>query len=189
MEMIENRKTDTTIFLMPVLGIDRNKLEEHNFIDAFLDDISKQIHYLNCIYILFKPESLEDFQNFLELEKERYPEILDDYDYSGGYVVVVYKFPDKFTGDMQLILNGKYSETSEAFKEKFLKVKKIITESGLHRDLVSLQWLVFKKSNDIVQSWKEEYDIDIEENQEVWGIPDMNREILDIEKIKQEKDV
>jgi hypothetical protein len=182
--MIKDRKTDTTIFLMPVLGIDRNKLEQHNFIDAFLDDVSKQPHYDNCIYILFKPENLEYFQEFLELEKERYNEIVDDYDYSGGYVVVVYKFPEEFTEDMQLVLNGKYSQTSEAFKSKFLKIKKIVTESGLRQDLISLQWLVFRKSNDIVQSWEEEYGITIEEGQEVWGIPDMDREILDIEKIR-----
>lgn len=187
--MTDDRKTDTTIFLMPVLGIDRDKLDVHNFIDAFLDDIGRQVHHMNCIYILFHPDDMEEFQYFVESEKERGNDIVDDYDYAGGYVVVVYRFPREFLMDMELILDGRYSETSMEFKKKFLQVKKIVTDTGLRRDIPSLQWLVFKKSDDVRMSWLEDFNVEIGEDQEVWGKPNMAREILDIEQIKNKEHV
>lgn len=183
--IIEDRKTDTTIFLMPVLGINKDKMEEHIFIDAFLDDISKEPHYENSIYILFKPSDVDQFQEWLEVEKERYPEIVDDYDYAGGYVVIVYKFPAELVPDMQLVLEGKYSLTSMNFKKRFSQVKKIITESGLRRDAPSLQWMVFKKASSVREEWEKELDITLSPDDEVWGKPNMEREVLDIEQLKE----
>lgn len=186
--IIDDRKTDTTIFLVPVLGIERNKLDNHNFIDGFLDDVSRMVHHMNSIYILFKPNNMEEFQEFLEMEKERYPDIVDDYDYSGGYVVVVYKFPKDLLPDMQLILEGKYSQTSMDFKKRFAQVKKIVTESGLRRDAPSLQWMVFKKASAVREEWERVLDIRMEEEAEVWGMPDMAREILDMDLIRKKED-
>lgn len=185
--MIDDRKTDTTIFLMPVLGIDREKLDAHNFIDGFLDDVGRMVHHLNCIYILFRPDDVEKFEDFLEQEKERYPDIIDDYDYSGKYIVVVYKFPKNLLPDMNLILEGKYSETSLEFKKRFSQVKKIINDAGLRRDIPSLQWMVFKKSAAIREEWEKELDIVLNENDEVWGKPDMSKQILDIEEIMKKE--
>lgn len=187
-DLTDDRKTDTTYFLMPVLGIKREYQDLHNFIDSFLDDIGKQQHYINCIYILYRPTDMDSFQDFLEIEKERYQDVIDDYDYAGGYVVVVYKFPKELIPDMNLILNGKYSETSLEFRKKFAQVKRVVAENGLRKDLPSFQWLVFKKSNDVRDSWAEEFGIIIEEGQEVWGVPDMNKQILDIEEIRKREE-
>jgi hypothetical protein len=185
--MIIDRKTDTTIFLLPVLGISRDKLEDNNFMDSFLDDVTKDAHYKECIYILFKPTDMAAFQDFLDTEKERYPEIIDDYDYAGGYVVVVYRFPEELVADMQLVLQGKYSETSMDFKKKFLQVRQIVTESGLRRDIPSLQWMVFKKAAVVREQWEKALDIVLDEDGEVWGVPDMKREVLDIEEIRKKE--
>lgn len=185
--MIDDRKTDTTIFLLPVLGIEREKLDSHEFIDSFLDDVSKQTHHINCIYILFRPPDISAFQYFLEEERERYKNIVDDYDYSGGYVVMVYKFPKELLGDMDLVLKGLYSQTSMEFKKKFAQVKKIVTDSGLKRDLPSLQWMVFKKAAAIREDWERVLDIKMDESDEVWGKPDMSKQLLDIEEIKKKE--
>lgn len=187
--MIEERKTDTTIFLMPVLDINRSKMELHKFMDSFLDDVSRDVHHEDSIYILFKPDNLEEFEEFLEQEKERYKEIVDDYDYIGGYVIVVYKFPKEFLPDMQLILEGKYSKTSNKFKNKFLQVIRIVDESGQRNEHPSLQWMIFKKADAIRESWAQDFEIYLDGESEVWSRPDMEREVLDIDKIRKKEEV
>jgi hypothetical protein len=39
----------------------------------------------------FKPDNLEKFKEILEGEYERTKDIIEDYDYADGFVVVVYK--------------------------------------------------------------------------------------------------
>jgi len=173
--MIEAKHTNTSVFLVPALTIGKEKLERNGFIDGFLDDISHEIHYENSIYILFKPHDLEVFQHFLASERERIT-ILDDYDYE-EYVVVVYNIPTKYLSDYQLFLEGKYSKLSEDFKNLFTKT----SEEGRP----TLQWEVFERTERLKSYWEKELDITLEEDQELWGAPDMSKEILDIEQIKK----
>jgi hypothetical protein len=112
--------------------------------------------------------------------------MVDDYDYEDGYVVVVYGLNPMWREDFMLIREGLYSKTSDEFQKIFPKVIKII-KNGLHRDEISLQYRIFKKTEDLKQYWEDRLDITFGEDMEVWDGFDTNKETLDLENVKQEQ--
>lgn len=161
------KRTITTIFVVPTLRISRNELDENGFINGFVKDSMQDIEYKDCIFLLFKPQQINKFREFLDKEYERTKQVVDDYDYPNGFVVVVYKLDDNFSYDFKLIREGKYSKTSPAFQKLFPKVIKIVT-NGLHRDEISLQYRVFNRTEDLVKFWEDKFDLVFESTQELW---------------------
>jgi hypothetical protein len=181
---MEIKKTITTIFMVPTLNIPQNALKENGFINGFIKDDIKDIEYKDSIYLLFKPVDLYKFKNFLEDEYERTKDIIEDYDYPDGYVVIVYKLNEKFNNDFNLIRRGKYSRTSEEFQNSFKKVVKIVID-GKHRDELSLQVRIFKKTQDLIDFWEDNLCVKFSDDQECWEGFDQERETLNIDKIKE----
>jgi hypothetical protein len=181
-------RTITSIFMVPTLKVPKDKLMNNGFKNAYIQD-NERPDYKNCIFLLFKPKNLDKFREFLDDEYERTKAVIEDYDCENGYVVVVYELDEKYSSDFEFIKQGKYSKTSKDFQKLFPKVVKILTEDGLHRDEVSLQYRIFNKSNDLIEFWKEKLHIDIEqvlgEDLEVWEGFDLERETLNINKLKQ----
>jgi len=178
------KKTITTIFMVPVLKIDRDTLKDNNFINGYVKDSRKDVQYENCIYLLFKPENLDKFKDFLDAEYERTKAVIDDYDYEDGYVVVVYKLDEKFKKDYDYIRKGMYSKTSKEFQNVFPKVVKVIID-GRHKDEISLQYRVFNHTEDLVQFWENKLDVKFDEDQELWHAFIEEDETLNLEKIKK----
>lgn len=176
-------KNISTIFMVKPLAIDRTELESNGFINAYSGDASQDYHYKDCVYLLFKPSDVDKFSDFLEKEKERTDKIIDDYDYSGGYVVVVYELDRRFKEDYDLIRQGKYSKTSREFQDLFPKITKIM-KNGKHRDEISLQYRIFNKTQDLIKFWEEKLDITFSSEQEVWEGFLEERETLNINKLK-----
>ena len=81
------RKTITSIFMVPTLGINREKLVENGYINGYLSDSRRDVQHRNVVYLLFKPANLDKFREFLDNEYERTTYMVDDYDYEDGYVV------------------------------------------------------------------------------------------------------
>ena len=158
----------TTIFMAPTLKTPKDSLRNNGFINAYIKDELSDSEYKDCIYVLFKPNDLDMFKDFLDGEYERTKQIIEDYDYEGGFVVVVYKLDKKFEKDFKIVKEGKYSKTSKQFQKLFPKVIKL-KKNGLHRDELSLQYRVFNKTNDLLEywqekigsssSWKDEYEV------------------------------
>ena len=181
---MEIKKTITSIFIVPTLSIDKEKLADNGYINGYIKDGRKEIQYDKSIYLLFKPKNLSKFKVFLDEEYERTKSIVDDYDYEDGYVVVVYKLNEKLDDDIELIKQGKYSQTSPAFQGIFPKIVKI-TKHGLRKDEVSLQYRIFNKTEDLRKYWEDKLGVDFDEDMEVWsGFIDEN-EIMDLDKLKQ----
>jgi hypothetical protein len=178
------KKTITSIFFVPTLKIGKERLTKHGYINGYQKDTTGDHSYDDCIYILFKPEEMDSFRDFLEEEYDRTKSIIDDYDYEGGYVVVVYKLNPKFKKDFELVKKGKYSKTSSDFQALFPKVIKI-NKNGYNKDEISLQYRVFNKTEDLKTYWEEKLGVEFDENMELWDIYEEGNEILDIEKIKQ----
>lgn len=170
--------------MVPTLKVPKDCLKNNGFINAYIKDENKDVEYKDCIYLLFKPDNLDRFREFLDDEYERTKDIIDDYDYENGYVVIVYKLNNKFNSDYQLIKQGKYSKTSKAFQDLFPKAVKVIVE-GKHRDEISLQIRIFKKTADLKEFWEEKIGTSFDEEQEVWEGYDEENEILNINKIKE----
>jgi hypothetical protein len=184
------RKTITEIFMAPtVCPVKENasfkkKLEENNFIGAFSADSRRDVQYEDCVLFLFKPEDMYVFREFLDSEYERTEAVIDDYDYEGGYVVVVYKLREDFKADFALIRLGKYSKTSEKFQALFPRIKRIII-NGLYKDELSLQFRIFNKTKDLVEYQENKLNWKFGEDDEVWqGFIEEN-ETLNIDKIKE----
>ena len=181
---MEIKKTITSIFMVPTLGVPRGALVENGFINGYSKDDSKDVQYENSIYLLFKPKNLDKFREFLDSEYERTKAIVDDYDYEDGYVVVVYELDKKFSKDFDLVRKGKYSKTSKPFQALFPKVIKLV-RNGLHKDEISLQYRVFNRTEDLVKFWEDKLDVEFDEDQEVWHGYIEEDEVLNIEKLKE----
>ena len=181
---MERKHTITSIFIVPTLSIGKEKLLDNGFVNGYIKDVKRDIQYENAVYLLFKPEDLDKFRNFLDNEYERTKSIIDDYDYEDGYVVVVYEINPRLKGDIELVKQGKYSQTSPAFQGSFPKVVQI-KKNGLRRDEISLQYRVFNKTEDLVKFWEDKLDINLPSDVEVWyGFFD-DFETLDLDKIKE----
>ena len=181
---MERKHTITSIFIVPTLSIGKEKLLDNGFVNGYIKDVKRDIQYENAVYLLFKPEDLDKFRNFLDNEYERTKSIIDDYDYEDGYVVVVYEINPRLKGDVELVKQGKYSQTSPAFQGSFPKVVQI-KKNGLRRDEISLQYRVFNKTEDLVKFWEDKLGIELPDDVEVWHGFFEENEVLDLDKIKE----
>jgi hypothetical protein len=181
---MERKHTITSIFIVPTLSINRDKLVDNGFINGYIKDGKRDVQYDNAVYLLFKPKDLDKFRHFLDSEYERTKSIIDDYDYEDGYVVVVYEINPRLKADIDLVKQGKYSKTSKKFQDIFPKVVKI-KKNGLHRDEISLQYRVFNKTEDLVQFWQDKLGMELPEEIDVWYGFFEEFETLDLDKIKE----
>lgn len=180
---MEIKKTITSIFIVPILKINKDDLKNNGYSNGYIEDGRKDVQYENSLYLLFKPENLDRFRTFLNNEYERTKNIIDDYDYENGYVVIVYTVDDKFKKDVELIKQGKYSKTSKVFQEMFPKTIKI-QRNGLSRDEISLQYRVFNKTPDLIEFWEKKLNVTFDDTQELWEMFVKEEEILNLDKIK-----
>ena len=170
--------------MLPTLKIPKEPLLSNGFINAFICDRDKEESYDGCIYVLFYPENIDKFREFLDSEYDRTVSVIEDYDHDGGYVVVVYKLNEDFIDDFYLVKKGKYSKTSFEFQEQFPKT--VIVQSGSKRtEVISLQIRVFQRHDDLINYWEEKLSIPFSDNMEVWEGFHKEREILDIIKVKE----
>jgi len=182
--MNDVKKTITSVFMVPTLQIPRGELQDNGFINGYVKDGSREVQYENCSYLLFQPKDLDKFREFLDSEYERTKDIVDDYDYQDGFVVVVYQLNKKFNKDFMLIKEGLYSRTSKDFQALFPKVIKI-KKNGLQRDEISLQYRVFNRTEDLIKFWEDKLGVEFDDDQEVWHAFILKDEILNIEKLKE----
>lgn len=175
--------------MVPTLKFPKDSLKQNGFINGYIKDNGRDTEYENSIYILFKPENLDKFREFLDSEYERTKSIIEDYDYEDGYVVVVYQLNDKYKKDYNLIKEGKYSKTSKAFQNEFPKLVTVIKESTMKEEM-SLQTRVFLKTEDLIDFWEEKLGLNLKElfgdDYEVWDGWEEEKEILEIDKIKEQ---
>ena len=185
---MEIKKNITSIFMVPTLKVPKDALRANGFINGYIKDDRREDQYKESIYLLFKPKDLNKFREFLDNEYERTKNIIEDYDYEDGFVVVVYQLNERYKKDYELIRQGKYSKTSEDFQKMFPKIIKIV-KNGLHRDELSLQYRIFNKAEDLVDFWEEKLGIDLKltlgTDFEVWEGFSESKEILELDKIKE----
>lgn len=178
------RKTISTIFIVPTLKIPRETLKENGFINAYEHDEGQDVPYPNSVYLLFKPTNMHTFRAFLDSEYERTTNIIDDYDYGRGFVVVVYKLDSRYLNDFKLVRQGRYSKTSKKFQSEFSKTTKLL-KGGLIMNETSLQYRIFNKTQDLKDYWEEKLGVKFSEEQEVWETYDNGKEVLTSAKLEE----
>jgi len=182
--MIKIKKTITSIFMIPTLKISKDLLKNNGFINGYLQDIDRDTQYKNAVYVLFKPDDLDRFRDFLDGEYERTKDIIEDYDYKDGFVVIVYKLNPKFKKDYDIIKTGKYSRTSQEFQKLFPKNIQII-KGDLTKKEISLQYRIFNRTEDLINFWENKIGLCFPEGSEAWYGFQKSEEILNIKKIKE----
>jgi hypothetical protein len=183
--MIITEKTITSIFFMPTLKIEREELFNNAFINAYLGDVDKEeYHSENVIFLLFKPDNLEEFRKFVNKQYDINKDLVEDYDYEGGYVILVYNLNPVLEKDFKLVKLGKYSKTSLEFKNLFPKQIRLLNRPNQPLTK-SLQWMIFEKDQKLIDFIESKIDEDISSKDlEVWPIFNELLEILDINNIK-----
>ena len=181
---MEVKKNITSIFMVPTLRVPKDALRSNGFINGYIKDERMQHGYEDSIYLLFKPDNLDKFREFLDGEYERTKSIIEDYDYEDGFVVVVYQLNEKFKQDYELVKKGRYSKTSKEFQKIFPKVIKIV-KGGLNKDEISLQYRIFNKTDDLIEFWEDKIGITFEDDFEVWEGWNEEKEVLVIDKLKE----
>jgi hypothetical protein len=183
-EVQEGKANCSTIFLLPGVGLQKKDIAKYGFIGAFIDDMNHEPHYDKAVYVVFKPDSEIAFEVFLNKEYRR-AEILEDYDYPGGYVVVVYKFNEKFERDFKWFMRGKYSNFSKAYKKLFAKKVIVENENGARMEHFSLQYLIFERADAIKEYWESKLDVTLDKDAEYWSAPNLEKdEKLNIRDLK-----
>jgi hypothetical protein len=182
---MELQRTITSIFLVPTIKVPKGALLVNGFINGYIKDSQREIQYEDAVYVLFRPSNLDKFREFLDSEYDRTKSIIEDYDYSNGFVVVVYQLDPLFKPDFELIKQGKYSKTSKEFQELFPKKMKTTNSQGLTVETFTTQYRIFNKTDDLVKYWEEELGVIFDKNQEIWHNFNLENEILDLNKIKE----
>ena len=170
--------------MVPTLMIPREDLKMYGYINGYIGDRQREELGDNYIHLLFSPPDMDMFKSFLddEYEDPSY-DLVEDYDYEEGFVVLVYKLNPKWKDDFKLVREGKYSRTSRMFQEIFPKVAKIKID-GKHRDEISLQYKIFKKTTDMIEYWENKLGTSFNPEQEVWSAFDPEKEMLDISQVQ-----
>lgn len=181
-------KTITSIFMVPTLKVPKPSLKVNGFINGFIDDSNKEDKYKDSIYLLFRPKDIEKFKTFLDSEYERTNDVILDYDYPNGYVVVIYKLNSKYKEDYELVKKGLYSKTSQKFQDCFDKLIDVPNTENIIVTQESLQYKVFNKTEDLKDFWEKKLNTNLKNvfkshDYELWQGFNLEKETLDINQL------
>lgn len=177
--------TTTTMFLVPGLGINIEEVRfRYGFINGYLRDQDREL-YERGIYLLFRPKNMIEFQLFFERERGRTHQLIEDYDYEGGYIVLVYVFPDEFLMEYKLFMKGKFSKFRTKYKILIPDIESKIDSEGIPFTELSLPFMVMYKSKALREYLEKKLGTRFDEDDELWSKPDIRKETLDINKITE----
>jgi len=174
--------TTTSLFLLPVFGIDNKVLSGNGFINGYIGDINETQPEGNVLFCLFQPVDVDAFNLWLDKIEDI---TLYDYDYEDGYVVVVLKFPKEFDADYKLITEGKYSRTSKAFQGLFPKTIEFQVDGVLY-STEHITYRVFNKLPALKKEIEEYYEVTLDKDTEYYLAFNPEKEILNILTIMEE---
>lgn len=177
-----NNRTNTSLFLLPGIGLNISDIKEYGFVNAYISDKNRE-HYPNCVYVLFKPNDPTIFTlYFISTEYKRTHLLIDDYDYARGYIVLVYQFPEEYEQEYRSFLKGKYSQFRRKYKDLFPQEIHSEDEVGPFTQ-PSFFHHVFNKTRMLEEYWVKRIGEKPDKEGEYWSIPDLDDETLDINKL------
>lgn len=155
--------TATSIFVVPILKLSLKDLWKHGFENAYIKDELRDTDYQNAVFLLFRPMNQEEFNEFVEKERER-KYLIDEYDYPDGWIMLVYRFHEQWQEDINTIMTGKFSEVGEPFKREIPRN----TSVGGGNTVMTLPHHIFGKTQYLKSFWKKLYDLDLTDLDEHW---------------------
>lgn len=167
---------NTTNFILPVLFQDRVFYNMHltgdnpfeymlkmGFQNAYLED--RQYSKENCLYLLFAPNRIsKEYITFSEMVLEKHTEYLEDYDVNENTIMYVFKINEEYIPDVELIKEGKYSQTSQKYKALF--PNKVKNKDG--RVVLHANWMILHKHPQWKKTMEEKVGAEIPLENELW---------------------
>lgn len=175
------KRNISTLFLLSPLGINYNEFDSKGFVEAYIKDLDKEDYDKFYVLLLFK---LEDNQSEIFKQLSENKNFVEDYDYD-GYVVFVYVFPEDFQQDYEYITKGQYSKVSEEFKKTFPERVLHIPAKGKGYYANSFPYKVINRFDYLIKDLSRFFGSDITSDMEYWKAFDINKETLNISKIKE----
>lgn len=191
--------TKTSTFLFPLLEIPKalfhcnvknnfgKLLMTTRFLNSYLLDLDLANEEYNngpYVFVVIKPYQDTDFDIFYNtiLSFENY---VDEYEKS-DYIIMIFRVPDRFLDDYNLILEGKYSEISK-------EARTIIMGNCFFSSKPKFIPMILSKSVALKKSWEDRLShiseipvchspVDLGE-QEVWGIINKDKETFTKDKL------
>lgn len=102
--------------------------------------------------------------------KIRAPLFIDEYDLEGGYVILVYDFPEEMRGDIEKFKKGKYSQFSNWYRSQ---------------ETSKFQNYVINKDSEWKVLVEDMYGTILAPEDELWQIVNWEKETLDINNIRE----
>lgn len=171
------KKTNSTIFLLPALGLPKDTLNKFGFVNAYMDDKGIRERYKNSLFILLEPAEFDsDFHEFV-LEQQKNPNFLVDYDVGKNQVMLVYRFPTDYTNEYNNFKKGKYSKFSKKYVSSFFPMTRTEKKNGKSQKVSTVFSGIFNKEEWLKEYWEQKLNVDMLPN-EYWSIPQENKEVF-----------
>jgi len=171
----------STLFLLkPITGIGVGQFCEFGLVNSYLEDVDNDIYVGDYLLVLLKPNDYDFLEILIDNQDRENINFVGEYDYEGGWVVLVYSIPEKWKEDFTKFKDGRYSALSEDFKSQH--DKHVIINM---RKKETIQYLVFYKDTKFKKDVEEYFDVVFSEEDELWEKPLTVKETLNISKIKE----
>lgn len=181
----------TTYFLKPIISDDNTSLTMlttaefiHNgLINFYLGwKDSGYYRHQDCMYILMNPSIFKlkewvTFYNKYKAHKNYVDTIFLDY----CIILLVFRIESKYRMFPKLLLNGKFSHFGLSYAEKFFMNRELT--NGKIRLIPTEQYFIITKNAGYKAKLEEKIGMILDDNMELWSVPDIENEILDWQKI------
>lgn len=156
-------------FILPTLGLSLSELRSNGFKTTYLGDarLSNWRELLGTkLYVELDSSCTPSFLKKMT-QHENYSNLRMD----GDNYLIEFDVPAKWrSGVVDKFLEGKYSEIDRDYvKENFPKYTSTNTES--------VNYQILTKSPELKEYWEIILDVDLDEDAEVWSIPELSDEI------------
>jgi len=132
--LLEALINDTTTYIYPLLGHKYTDIVYYHLINAYLRINLEENIDNKYIYIVFKyidSKSFQEIEQFFKNIKEFVKVIEPNY----SYTIYKLKIPEEFQNDVDLIIEGKYSQISDKAKQRIINVNELSKSSFITKIL------------------------------------------------------
>lgn len=180
--------TSSTLWMLPFYKVPNKEWIRAGLINAFLEDEVTQDRFYECktIRLLFK---IDDYKyRLIEDAMEVIPEIIDQYGYGDDLLVVVLQVPLQFLKDYELIMQGRFTELSSAYKELISdRLDPLLSEGAYKTNGKRLQLMICEKDKMVKNTLLGQVNIDMSNIAQgnIWEKPRIEEEKITMELLNQ----
>lgn len=177
----------STLFLLPLLNPKFNWIylkENYGFITSFKWKKDEKI--VQELYLIFKNSEL------YKLFYNKYYDFIVEEEDVKNYIVCTMNIDDKWKEDLSKILQGKYSKTSEEFKNLFKKEMMYTHTDDQSIFFENIVYLILNRDIKMINIIEKKFQLeltleDFNNNMELWTLMNEENETLDFDNINIKK--